>query len=391
MVTVDIHNNIDALCSTTYRSGNSLASRLATVDWNFPGRLTHSRIEGVHAYPAKFIAEIPRTLLEILPIPPDAAVLDPFCGSGTALVEAQRCGLASAGIDLNPIACLITRVKTGQIPPDMDKVGRVVVKTALRAEDIIIPNIPNLNHWFVPEVQGALAALSSTITTAPAEYLDVLRLALSSIVVRVSNQDSNTRYAAVQKQVTKDDVFRHFLSSISRIYQALSERSYPLTSTQTLNADTLTIDPSLIARPVGLVITSPPYPNAYEYWLYHKYRMYWLGFDPIEVRENEIGARCHFFRRNGHTADDFRRQMTVTLELLDRLLIPNGFACFVIGRSRIHGKIVDNALILAEVALALGFEIFFTTDRSLATNRKSFNPSYGQIRSETILVLRRGS
>ena len=43
-------------------------------------------------------------------------------------------------------------------------------------------------------------------------------------------------------------------------------------------------------------MTSPPYPNAYEYWLYHKYRMYWLGMDPIAVRQQEIGARPHYFR-----------------------------------------------------------------------------------------------
>ena len=50
------------------------------------------------------------------------------------------------------------------------------------------------------------------------------------------------------------------------------------------------MEPSDIPRRVGLVITSPPYPNAYEYWLYHKYRMYWLGLDPIAVKKQEIGA-----------------------------------------------------------------------------------------------------
>ena len=54
----------------------------------------------------------------------------------------------------------------------------------------------------------------------------------------------------------------------------------------------------------GRLVTSPPYPNAYEYWLYHKYRMYWLGFDPIPIRENEIGARPHYFKTNHQDETD---------------------------------------------------------------------------------------
>jgi site-specific DNA-methyltransferase (cytosine-N4-specific) len=59
-----------------------------------------------------------------------------------------------------------------------------------------------------------------------------------------------------------------------------------------------------------------PYPNAYEYWLYHKYRMFWLGMDPLKVRAKEIGARPHFFRKNGATMHDFERQMTLVFRLL---------------------------------------------------------------------------
>lgn len=47
----------------------------------------------IHPYPAKFIREIPQTLMSILPLPKGTAVLDPFCGSGTTLVEAQKKGI----------------------------------------------------------------------------------------------------------------------------------------------------------------------------------------------------------------------------------------------------------------------------------------------------------
>ena len=63
---------------------------LAEIDWDFPERVGHSSIEGIHPYPAKFVTELPRTLLKLLPVPRETAVLDPFCGSGTTLVESQR-------------------------------------------------------------------------------------------------------------------------------------------------------------------------------------------------------------------------------------------------------------------------------------------------------------
>ncbi len=365
-----------------------VAQRLAVVDWNFSNRVGHSDIEGLHPYPAKFVAELPRALLDAVPIPPGTAVFDPFCGSGTVLVESQRRGVPSMGIDLNPIACLMSQVKTAPLPPGLDDVVREVVHSAQHAPEAPIPTIPNLNHWFEPPVQRALAALTRALKAAPAAHLDALRLALSSIIVRVSNQESDTRYAAVKKRVSADQVFRAFSQASATIQRTLDSRCYPLVPADVMEADTLTLAPSAITKDVGLVITSPPYPNAYEYWLYHKYRMWWLGFDPLAVKAREIGARAHFFRKNPHTHKDFERQMKRSLELIRAVLVRGAFACFVIGRSRIHGRIVDNARILEEVAIATGFRRVFSTERVLSPGRKSFNLSHANIKTETVLVFR---
>ena len=367
----------------------TVIGKLANVDWDFPKRVAHSGIEGLHPYPAKFVAELPRTLLNILPIPAETAVLDPFCGSGTTLVESQRHGLVSVGIDVNPIACLMSQVKTESVPPGLAETARDVLDRAQRERDPAIPAIPNLGHWFRRPVQKALAALTSALTAVPTEYQAPLRLALSSIIVRVSNQESDTRYAAVEKQVAAEDVFRGFAQATRRISDVLQKRPYPLVPATVLEADTLALDPKQILGRIGLVITSPPYPNAYEYWLYHKYRMWWLGFDPIAVKTQEIGARAHFFKRNHHTAEDFVRQMTQTFALLQAVLVPDGYACFVVGRSRIHGRVVDNARIIEDAGLAAGFERVFAAERALAPNRKSFNLSHANIKTETVLLLRR--
>ena len=361
-------------------------SALADVDWDFPDRVAHSGIEGIHPYPAKFIAELPRALLESLPVAPGTAVLDPFCGGGTTLAECQRRGLPSAGIDLNPIACLMARVKTATQPPGLSEAASSAADCARREPAAAIRAIPNLGHWFDRPIQSALAALAEAVGNAPAAHRDALRLALSSIVVRVSRQESDTRYAAIDKNVSAEDAFALFLRAAARLDDVLAQRDYPLVQAEVFEADTLAFDPSRIGR-IGLVVTSPPYPNAYEYWLYHKYRMYWLGLDPLAVKAREIGARAHFFKRDHHTEEDFVRQMTKTFDLIRKVLVPGGHACFVVGRSRIHGRTVDNARIVEEAAA--GFDLVFSAERTLSAGRKSFNLSHANIKTETVLVLRR--
>lgn len=365
-----------------------LVSQLAAIQWDFPERVAHSDIEGLHPYPAKFVTELPRALLSVLPVPKGTAVLDPFCGSGTTLVECQRREVPSFGIDLNPIACLIARVKTTPVPSNLEDSINAALMSARTMRAPVIPDIPNLDHWFLPQVQQSLARLTEAIAYAPEPHRDILQLALSSIIVRVSNQDSDTRYAAVPKNVTTENVFSSFLRAAQRINDVLNERGYALSPASVLEADTLEVDPKLIRQPIGLVITSPPYPNAYEYWLYHKYRMWWLGFDPLAVKEREIGARAHFFKTNHHTAADFTRQMAATFRLLRAVMVKGAFACFVVGRSRIHGMIVDNARVIEETGRAAGFVREFSTERVLSPNRKSFNLSHANIKTETVLVLR---
>lgn len=75
-------------------------------------------------------------------------MLDPFCGNGTTLVECLRRSFPSVGIDLNPIACLMTRVKTSPQPDGLAVAADAIITLARRARPPEVPQIPNLDHWF---------------------------------------------------------------------------------------------------------------------------------------------------------------------------------------------------------------------------------------------------
>ena len=346
-------------------------------------------MHAIHPYPAKFIPEIPRALIAEFPPEPGSCVLDPFGGSGTSLVEAQEAGFDAVGIDLNPIACLISRVKTSPCPKLLGLAAARCRDAAAAWREEPPDDIPNLGHWFKPAISQAVGALRTVIRdTAPADCQDALNLALSSIIVRVSNQDSDTRYAAVEKNVSRAQVFDLFTESAGRIESALRARPALRAEVCVLERDTLAVTADALPMPVGLVVTSPPYPNAYEYWLYHKYRMWWLGHDAHRVREREIGARAHFFG-GGAKAGDFLTQMSGVFRLLDRVCTANATVCFVVGDSKIHGNIIDNAEVLRGASESAGFAAVGHVTRTMRLNKKSFNLAHARIRQEHVMVFKR--
>lgn len=374
------------------RGNRDVIAKLENHCWDFPeSKSARASLHSIHPYPAKFIPEIPRALIaEFAPTDGSSVVLDPFCGSGTTLVEAQNAGLDAVGVDLNPIACLIARVKTAPLPPGLGTAAMVCRDKAASISGDIPTDIPNLAHWFQPQVSEAVSALRSVIESeAPSDCRDALQLALSSILVRVSNQDSDTRYAAVPKTITRKMVFDLFLEAAGRIEGALRSRPAPEAKATVIESDVLSVQASEIGRRVGLVVTSPPYPNAYEYWLYHKYRMWWLGHDALRVKEREIGARAHFFG-GGAKAGDFEHQMTGVFGLLARICTDDATVCFVVGDSKIHGRIVDNAESLKAAASRSGFVAEGHVMRNMRASKKSFNLAHARIRQEHVLVFKRG-
>src|SRR5438445_985066 len=367
-------------------------TRLARVAWDFADANASRRsIHAFHSYPARFIPEIPRTVIHELKPPRNALVFDPFCGCGTTLVEAQQAGYASVGVDLNPIGCLLSRVKTTPLPSNLVGLANRCVTDAQQSEAPPLPHIPNLTHWFRPDVCEALAALCLRIRDVrDSATKDALEAVLSSIIVRVSNQDSDTRYAAVTKSVSAETVFDAFAES-ARTLASLA-LTLPLLSearSVVINRNVFDFRPSDIPGEVGLVVTSPPYPNAYEYWLYHKYRMWWLGYDPLAVKSSEIGARAHFFSGRRMEKEDFHLQMAGVFKLLAEVMRDGAYCCFVAGDSKIHGRIVDNAELLLKAATQHGFKLVFKSDREINPHRKSFNLHHARIKREHVLVWER--
>ncbi|OLT39498.1 hypothetical protein BJF86_08815 [Serinicoccus sp. CNJ-927] len=310
-------------------AGPSLAERFAQADWTFADAAAGSRSE-FHPYPARFIPAIPGQVLDLLDVK-SGLVLDPFCGSGTTLAQARQRGLDTIGVDINPIACLISRVRSMAWHPvwtgDLDRHLEGLREVASSSGDVgqEFATIPRLDHWFTLDAQRALTGAVRYLRSLNADdpWRDVIAVSVSAATVRISNQESDTRYAAISKGGDFESAVASILRSLRRTVEWLDSnatRSRP-GEVSVLQRDARDLAPIEDAS-VSAVCFSPPYPNAYEYWLYHKYRMYWLGFDAVQVRGLEMGARPHYCKPNGLDENDFADQMTEVFAELQRVVCP---------------------------------------------------------------------
>ena len=191
---------------------------LSCRDWSFTEEDTRYLTHDLHPYPAKFIPQIPAHFITRLSMPGDV-VLDPFGGSATTAVEAVRLGRRAISFDANPLAALIGRVKTGFMTPsvhaDLGRLsaaveGHLIASGAQRClwSQSPVPRcerpppVPNMEKWFEKHVTEELCLLRHLMDqTTCGLARDAAQLALSRIVIRVSNQESETRYVSVAKKV----------------------------------------------------------------------------------------------------------------------------------------------------------------------------------------------
>jgi site-specific DNA-methyltransferase (cytosine-N4-specific) len=354
--------------------------------------LTHN----FHPFPAKFIPQIPRILIEQFSEPGDT-VFDPFCGSGTTLVEASLLGRNSIGTDINPISILASRVKT--TPLDANQVG-LVSSTVSAIKDRIqegnlsqdIPEFHGRDHWFMEHVQHELAMQREVILamtggdTPERLFLD---LAFSSVVNLVSNQDSDTRYAAIEKDVPQGRATTLLEAKVDSMLPRVAEFSSGATGlTRVELADSRELD-FLVESSIDLLVTSPPYANTYDYYLYHKHRMNWLGLNWKDAMDDEIGSR------NKHSSkkeeiDLYSDDMQRSFEHFARVVKPGGHAILVIGDSVIRDVLHKADDIVRSIAEPLGFEWVDCVTYDLGLASKMFSRAFRRTdKEEHIILLRR--
>ncbi|MFW9846369.1 MAG: DNA methyltransferase, partial [Candidatus Thorarchaeota archaeon] len=296
--------------------------------------LTH----GVHKFPAKFFPELPRYLIKRYS-EPNQTVLDPMCGSGTVILEAMLASRTAIGIDIDPMARLITKVKTTPLDFEILTSAKEELIALLyrryKAMQRIRP-IPEFNYrdtWFKDFVLEELGILYECIHDLryfkmdgkfKKDITDFFSIVFSSIVRDVSNADPHCTRTVIRKNLVKKialgDVIRRFHDALSKQVRAMHDLSEACASREIgrvrLPRSTAT-QTGLDDESVDLVVTSPPYINAVDYPRTHQLEMYWLGLieeGPLSnMKRRYIGTETVY-------KEEYSNLRTTGLQTLDPVL-----------------------------------------------------------------------
>jgi SAM-dependent methyltransferase len=342
-----------------------LARALESVDRAERDPLTH----GLHAYPARMHHAIARSVLEQW-AEPRTRVLDPFCGSGTVLVEARRLGLRSCGVDLNPLALRIAEIQcavTSEAQRDeLAELGARVVGASLdrvdRRERVRAPLSPAERQWYEPHVLLELAGLHAEIGALPAGLpRRALEVLLSAIVVKFSRQRAETSERAVQKRIGKKVVTGFFARKLEELLRRWAElaRAVPpdAPAPRLFEGDARRLSDVLGRWQFDLVLGSPPYGGTYDYAEHHARRTVWLGLSLSRLRQGELGARRNLSHGQQGAAQRWEHEVEELLRSIAGVLSSRGRVVLLVGDAEIGGRRVAADRQLEVLADRAGLEV----------------------------------
>lgn len=328
-------------------------------DWDFSGitwKETQCLTHGFHPYTAKFIPQIPRRLIKMYASNRGDKILDPFCGSGTTLVEAKLAGRPSLGVDINPLAVMISKAKVNPIN-DKQIEQFMSYLQELKKEDLsnfhtLGLHFLNERDWFRDDVLGQIEVILERVERIEdCDTRNFVRVGLSSILKGVSNARMDRIVPTLPRQpvyidhkhyerevnnLTREiNVFARLCAKLRRMRDRLKLllSGAPDTENLVFLGDARKLDElksDFLEEGVQLVVTSPPYWSAFDYQKIHR-----LSLELFNKKNRSIEA--------GISHGNFFQGLDIVFKQISRYLVEGGKFCVVLGppKKKAHQQIYN--------------------------------------------------
>ena len=380
--------------------------------------------DSVHPFPARMAPGL--TLDVIADCQGPLRILDPMSGSGTVLAVAHSKGHHAVGIDLDPLAVLISRVWTTAV--DMEAVQDAAttvleharrIFTSLPTRDAYPKNADSetrqfTRYWFDDYARRQLASLATAIDrTRYSTIREALWCAFSRLIITKQSGASlamDLSHSRPHRKFKRAPAkpFRKFLSAVDRVTtNCIDGRSRTRgPAAQVYKGDARHLD--LRDRSVDLVITSPPYLNAIDYLRCSKFSLVWMGYSVGELRRlrsttvgTEVGMDAREDQEIQRILSELKLQpklparqeamlaryindMQRAVSETSRVLAGNGRAVYVVGENTVRGTFIRNAMIVEAVASNAGLRCTARRSRDLPANRRYLPPPSKQSETATL-------
>jgi len=331
---------------------------------------------------------------------PGRRVLDPFCGSGTVLVEAMAAGRAAVGIDASPLAVLIAKVRSSVL----DEAGRerlvllareISTQAAERARKRVRPEIPawarREKERFSPHVALELLGLRELVgQTEEDEVGYALRACLSSILVKFMRKADASAEGPEGQRIGRSVPSRFFAGRAEELARALATLAHK-TPAGTPAPDVRLGDARHLAGlPTGgfdFLLSSPPYAGTYDYGEHHDVRFLWLGLPRASLERAQVGARGAGM---GVPEKRWRNDRQKWLGEMGRVLGPGAEAVLVVGDGVVGEAPEDAAQALCAEAPRAGLVPVAGASQVRPPRERRLAALFaGRSRREHIVLLRR--
>jgi len=333
--------------------------KLYDVEASLERALTH----GFHSYAGRMHPSMARGAVAAFTAPGDG-VVDPFCGSGTVLVEAMGLGRRAFGVDASPLGVAIARVRTtllGEAGRErlVAEAATIAEESGERARKRKRPDVPG---WakreiarFHPHVLFELLGLRELVMASPENDVGrALRLCLSSILVKFMKAGPTAPRDGAEKRIARGVPSRMLAdraAELARGLGALERRTPAGTPAPEISEGDARALP-LADASAALVLTSPPYAGTYDYAALHDARFLWLGLSEKKFRRVQLGARSE--QVGDVSSAEWRAEQGRFMAEVARVLRPGGRALLVVGDGVLDGRAENAPDGIAEAGSAVG-------------------------------------
>lgn len=271
------------------------------MDLDFKSSDTSYSTHCFHTYPAKMIPQIAKAILdEFVKDKKGGILFDPYCGTGTSLVEGNLHGLNSIGTDLNPLARLIASTKTTPIEIQSldlhlsdfyNYLFRFRFGLENPSSSIVIPDFQNIDFWFSRSVKKSLSIIHQYIGKIENQPIkSFFQVAFSQTIRECSwsrkNEFKLYKMSKERVKAFKPDPFSVFEKTLGRNRNGLLEFMTSLPSEVSSVVEEFNSTHGIPKRlvpegSVDIVLSSPPYGDSSTTVAYGQFSAHanqWLGF-----------------------------------------------------------------------------------------------------------------
>ncbi len=368
----------------------------------------------IHSYPAKLLQQIPYFFLNnTIFSKENDTVLDPFCGTGTVLLEASIANRNAIGVDINPLATLIAKTKTSKIDilklkKELENIQVLFSIYRSSKKQYHVPKISNIEHWYSKKNIRKLSKIKNIVSqisdiNVREFYLVVFSICCKkfsycdpriSVPVKINKdkfpEGHPLKEAAIKnlKFINKGELFEYFTEQANKNIIRLTEyqNSSMLSSNKVrvYNSDIKHLAKKQIKKDsVQLILTSPPYVSAQKYIRASSLSLQWLELNNATISEldkQSIGREhfpkseykdLHFigiktidqilskiYEKNklrSYITYRYLFEMQEAFRYYHEVLKPNGYFVMVIGNNTIAGYEFMTYKYLIEIAEKIGF------------------------------------